>query len=56
MLSEVQRAEAVKILLEAERTKKKAVQLSTTFPRLPWRIPTQSRQLWPSTRKNRARN
>jgi 2-oxo-hept-3-ene-1,7-dioate hydratase len=32
MLSELQRKECVQILLEAERTKKQAVQLSTTYP------------------------
>ena len=34
MLSDVKRAEAVKILLEAERSKVQAVQLSTTFPEI----------------------
>lgn len=34
MLSQAQRAEAVRILLDAERTKQQAVQLSTTFPEL----------------------
>lgn len=34
MLSETQRAEATNILLEAERTRQQAVQLSTTFPEM----------------------
>ena len=44
MLQEFERSKAVDLLLEAEKTRKPIVQLSTTFPEIQIEDPTQFRQ------------
>jgi hypothetical protein len=47
MLSDADRKKAADTLMDAEKTRKQAVQLSTTWPNI---TPTRSRPRWPIAR------